>query len=181
MKIISGDFKGRRLLSPKDLAISPSSGKVKEALFSMLAGHIEDARVLDLFAGSGALGLEALSRGADFCVFVDNNKDSLYTVKHNIRNLSLEDRTRVLNRHYNDALKSLEGDFFDLIILDPPYMEENISEILNRISQKNLLAKNGLVVVEHKFTTKIPDETDFLKLEKSKKYGNTGLAIYCHI
>lgn len=124
MRIIAGEFRGRRIRTPADRRVRPTGERVREALFSMLASELPDARVVDLFAGSGALGLEALSRGARHADFVDLGRASLAAVRANIAKLGVADRTRV---HRADALRfaaELEPGAYDVALADPPYASD---------------------------------------------------------
>jgi 16S rRNA (guanine(966)-N(2))-methyltransferase RsmD len=177
MRIIAGKFGGRKLTSPKDYQIRPTSDRVKEAIFSMLADAVMDSRVLDLFAGTGALGLEAISRGASHCVFVDNNRDSLRLVQENIRCLGAENESRLISGDYQVVLNQLKGPF-DLIFMDPPYRHHEMEEILNRIQEKSLLALHGHIIIEHNQKDRLPERAGEFLTVKSKRYGSTHITIY---
>lgn len=151
MRIIAGDVGGRQLATPKGMDTRPTQDKVKESLFSILRNDLEGARVLDLFAGSGALGLEALSRGADFAVFADKARPAQECVQKNIQALRMEARTRLLRCHWKMALKKLEdeGERFDLIFLDPPYRMEGANEMLSALCAGKICGPETLVIYEH--------------------------------
>lgn len=145
MRIISGKHRGRTLAEFKGQEIRPTSDRVKESLFSILQNRIAGARVLDLFCGSGALGLECLSRGANEVVFNDCSRESLAVLK---RNLTLiKESATVLCYDYAACLKRVEGKF-DLIFIDPPYAEEYCEKALALIGERALLSENGLVIYE---------------------------------
>ena len=140
MRIIAGSAGGRLLVAPKGMDTRPTQDKIKESLFSILGGETDGARVLDLFAGSGALGLESISRGAKFAVFVDKSRPAQEAVAKNVEALRLGAQTELLRCHWKIALKKLEarGDRFDLIFLDPPYRMEDAPEMLSALCAGNL-------------------------------------------
>ena len=145
MRVISGTARGRKLVSPEGNQVRPTLDRVKEAVFNMLAFSVQDASVLDLFAGSGGLGVEALSRGAARAVFVDASEASLRVVRENLALTRLEEKAACV---CSDFLTYLSGqrESFDLIFLDPPYAGGYLEPALLKIREKRLLAQNGLVV-----------------------------------
>ncbi len=171
MRVVSGTARGARLTSLDGDATRPTLDNVKEAIFSMLFDKVQGARVLDLFAGSGALGIEALSRGADFCVFCDKSKKAVKVVEENLEKTHTKDSARVLTSDFSDALYSLfsEGEKFDIIFLDPPYKEAFLGQALEKIASLSLLKDGGIIVAE------LDDGTDVniqnFRLCKDKKYG----------
>lgn len=171
MRVISGTARGLRLKSLEGLDTRPTLDNVKEAIFSMLFSVCPDATVLDLFAGSGAMGIEALSRGAKEAVFADLNPRACSVVRENIEKARMTDRATVVN---TDAARYLEtagksGMKFDLIFLDPPYALGLIDDALRLIGEYNLLSEGGLVVCEFDSGT-VVDIQDF-NLVKDKRYG----------
>ena len=146
MRIISGRFKGKPLKELKYDHIRPTADKVKQALFTKLQFEIEGARVLDLFCGTGGLGIEAISRGAKEVVFVDKNPKSVALTRENLK--SIGDNSRVYNIPFDKALEKVEGQF-DLIILDPPYQSGLYEKALDLIAERDLLASEGTIVCEH--------------------------------
>ncbi len=175
MRIISGRFGSRRIVAPKGLDTRPTLDRTRESLFNVLQGGIADARVLDLFAGSGSLGLEALSRGASFCVFCDKNREAVKALYKNISSLDAEDMSRVMLMDYLKAIDQLthENEYFHLMFLDPPYVLDG-SMALEKIASKELLRPDGLIVFErdaHAAYT-LPQG---MSLKRSKKYGRTVL------
>ena len=145
MKIISGTLKGRNILVPDIPTIEPVKGEVRNAVFEILGEKILDATCLDLFAGSGSLGLEALSRGADHCVFVEGDKTACNTIQENLNNLNLLDRGKVIYDNVRHAVKkwSMTNDQWSIIFLDPPYVTP-ITHLLTLLTP--LLPKNGIMV-----------------------------------
>ena len=146
MRIISGRFKGKPLKDLKYDHIRPTADKVKQALFTKLQFEIEGARVLDLFCGTGGLGIEAISRGAKEVIFVDKNPKSVALTKENLR--AIKSDAKVYNVPFDKALEKVQGKF-DLIILDPPYKSGFYEKAISLISQRELLAEEGTIVCEH--------------------------------
>lgn len=173
MRIIAGRFGSRRIEAPRGMETRPTLDMTRESLFNILQGRLNGARVLDLFAGSGALGLEALSRGAEFAVFCDASRDAVQTVKRNLAALKAEDEARVISGDYTGALETLkrDGERFDLIFIDPPYSLQPESVLL-RVFTAGLLASDGLIVFERDARTTLPLPQG-MELKRSRKYGRT--------
>ena len=150
MRVTAGKLKGRKLLENKFDHIRPTADVVKQSIFNKLTYDIQDASVLDLFGGTGALGIEAYSRGAKKVVIVDKDFRSIKMIKENITNLKIDEKCiRVYKASYEDAIKRLENENFDIIIIDPPYKSGFYENALKLIFQFNLLANNGIIVCEH--------------------------------
>ena len=150
MRIITGSARGRRLLTLEGEDVRPTTERVKEALFSILQFQIEGRRVLDLFAGSGQLGLEALSRGAEKAIFIDNDPESVRLIRQNLLNVKAPSESyEVYNVDFAFALKKLKNRGFDIIFADPPYVGGLENEILNKIDGFGVLAKDGILMIEH--------------------------------
>lgn len=177
MRIIAGDFKGRRLESPKDNSVRPTTDKAREALFSILANDIWGSRVLDLFGGTGGLGLEALSRGAAECVFADQSKESIRMIKNNIAHCGAGDRSRVMTGDFRRVLAS-QREPFDLIFLDPPYGSGMMDTCFSMIRENELLKEEGFIVAEHRKEEQFPEEFHGYRLVKQRRYGIVMLSIY---
>ncbi len=167
MKVTSGKFGGRKLVENKFEHIRPTADIVKQAIFNKLTDILPGAKVLDLFCGTGALGIEALSRGAQDVVFVDKDKRSMTLTMTNLQNLKIEAKT--INADFEIALKHLKGQKFDIIILDPPYQGGLYEKALRKISEYDLLSTEGVIVCEHDKNVKI----DFMpyEIECEKNYG----------
>ena len=148
MRVIAGQFRGKRLLAPEGRGTRPTSEKVRESIFDILCsrGHTSGA-VLDLFAGTGALGIEAISRGAESAVFVEKDPEAAAIARKNLASLGI--RERVYNTDWKVAVRKLAGRKFDVIFLDPPYAQREESRLLKAISDNDLLADGGCIVVEH--------------------------------
>lgn len=179
MRIIAGEARGRKLFSPKDQnKIRPTGDRVKEAIFSMIQPYIVDAVVIDLFAGTGNLGLEALSRGASKAYFVDNHLTSLSIIQNNIQTVKYEACSEVINASYEQALKQRINESAHLIFLDPPYNKGLAIKSMEYICTYDKLSNGGIIVVEHSVDEKMDDELYNLKLIKRKKYGTTVVSMY---
>ena len=182
MRIIAGKYKGRRLRAFKGQRIRPTSDRVREALFSILGDKVRGSLVLDLFAGSGGLGLEALSRGADKVVFVEKASSAREIIRDNITALSAESSCEVIPGDYRNALRSLgnKNVSFDIIFVDPPYQDtENgaVEIILSQIGESDTLREDGLVVIEHSSRVGINFSDIPWEMIQSKKYGRSCLSI----
>lgn len=180
MRIVAGVSKGRRLVSPKDNRIRPTSDRVKEAVFNIIGFNVANSHVLDLFAGTGSLGLEALSRGAEFATFVDNNAKSIEILKQNIRLLGFEERSEVFMINASDAVTEFgrSNRTFDIIFIDPPYMENLYEITLSSIARYGIIKKRGLVIVEHLSAFCFSEMSHGLTLIKNKRYGSTSISIF---
>lgn len=179
MKVISGILKGRKIDGYDIDGTRPTMDRVKESLFAMIYDYIKDSTVLDLFAGSGNLGIEAISNGAKQCYFIDNNKEVIKVLNKNINNLNIGSYSKILltdwKKFLNEASeKKLK---FDIIFVDPPYAYDVYEKILDKVSTLNLLNDNGIIVLEHS-NLKLKDTYNNLTLYKSKKYGNKSVNIY---
>lgn len=175
MRIISGKARGSRLFSPEGEDTRPTLDRVREAIFSMIQGYIPEARVLDLFAGSGAMGLEALSRGADCADFVDISSSACETVKKNIEKTRL-DNARIHNADYRTFLAGCTG-AYDVIFLDPPYRSGYYGEALRTISQHSLLSEGGIIVAECSDGDDLA--TDGFEVYRKRTYGKVAVYVLC--
>ena len=176
MKITSGAYKYRNLEIPD--GIRPTTEKVREAIFSMIRDWIPGAMVLDLFAGSGALGLEALSRGADRCCFNEGNRRNYKVLLSNIANCRAEDKSEATNYDYIAALSRATAQF-DIVLLDPPYDHiEYYVKTLEILQERDLLTGGGIVVAEHLYDNKLSDTYGKLTRIKEKKYGTIGVDVF---
>ena len=177
MQVISGKFKGQRVYTPLKHRISPTSSVVKRSIFDSLRDDIEKGIVLDLYAGSGALGIEALSRGAVEAVFVENNLDSLKTIRKNVQALK-EIKTEVIAMDVAMAIRFLRGRKFDFVFIDPPYRDKVIKSILLEISVCDIVKKNSLIFAEHHKKEVVSSDIGVFKFVEDKKYGETIVSIF---
>ena len=174
MRIISGKYRSLVLAEFKGEDIRPTADRVKESLFNIIAQSVPSARALDLFCGSGGLGLECISRGADFVHFNDISADSLKVLKKNLSRIK-EQNYKITNQNFSDCLATLSGKF-DLIFLDPPYRLEAGREALQMIAARNLLSEGGIAVLER--DRAFEGEIDGLNLYDERKYGKTYLSFF---
>jgi len=176
MRIISGTVKGRKLKAPIGNKIRPTSDRVKESVFTIIQFDIEGRRVLDLFAGSGQYGIEALSRGAKTAVFVDSLSESIKLVKENVQKCGFTDQSSIYAR---DAMRFLETDEkYDLIFIDPPYDTPLASSAIEKIVLFDKLNINGIIICEIKADTTSPQVITPYSLEKEYKYGGVKIVKY---
>ncbi|QKY68941.1 16S rRNA (guanine(966)-N(2))-methyltransferase RsmD [Lentibacillus sp. CBA3610] len=181
MRVIAGLYKGRHLEAVPGKFTRPTSNKVKEAVFQVLGPFFEDGICLDLYAGSGALGIEALSRGMEQGIFVDKHPKAIHTIHKNIRTLNLENNTEVFRTDSYRALNATakRGVQFDLILLDPPYQKVSYGKLLDTISDLQLLKRDGLIYCEHEVSEQLPDQLDRFHVMKQEHYNDTtGITIY---
>lgn len=175
MRINSGRFKYRKLEIPE--SARPTTEKVREAVFSMLIGKVEGATVLDLFAGSGSLGLEALSRGAEFCVFNEGDRKNYKILKNNIANCKADEISSTYNNDFRKAL-ILANREFDIIFVDPPYREGYYGEVFELVEEYGLLADGGVIVAEHLNDNELSDNIPGFSRIKHKRYGTIGVDFF---
>jgi 16S rRNA (guanine(966)-N(2))-methyltransferase RsmD len=182
MRIIGGTVGGRTLRAPRGTATRPTTDKVREALFNILTsrGPTPEA-VLDLYAGSGALGLEALSRGAARAVFVDDSRQSCDVIRKNAEELDLDARARVDCVRVADWLKRPSEKSFGWVFVDPPYAGGELERALRLLDGAHLLAPGGLIVCEHEHRTAPPERHGALALSDRRRYGQTALSFYAEV
>jgi 16S rRNA (guanine(966)-N(2))-methyltransferase RsmD len=178
IQVIAGAFKGRRLKMLPTPLVRPLPAKLKEALFNILQDRVKGARVLDGFAGTGSFGIEALSRGGERVVFIDEYYPAVKTIKINLARCEAEDRGRVIHREFNRAVIQLskEKAVFDLIFLDPPYKLLDERNPLRVVKKRNILNKGGLVILRHFFKT-VPN-LEYFKLIKTVTIGDDSLSFF---
>ncbi len=177
MRVITGSARGVPLKAPKGMQTRPTMDQVKEALFSAIQFEVEGRRALDLFAGSGQLGIEALSRGAMSAVFVDRQKDACKIVEENLSKTKLADKARVVCADYLSFLATCT-EKFNLIFLDPPYVEIFLENALKKISEIDILSDSGIIICERPFEKPLADDFDGLTLAKNYRYGKTAVTIF---
>lgn len=177
MRIISGEFKGRKLMTPNDNRIRPTTDKVKEAVFSIIAAYIPEGVFLDLFSGTGNMGLEAISRGAKRAYFTDIDRRSTAIIRENVKHCRAEDRSVIMCADYISALNKIH-DKVDVIFVDPPYKEGAIETCMQKISESDILASDGIIVAEHSNKDELPEELFGFKFMKKRNYGKISISIY---
>jgi 16S rRNA (guanine966-N2)-methyltransferase len=180
MKIIAGTLKGRRLVSPRGLGTRPTADQVRIALMDTLMPRLPGARFLDLFAGAGGVGLEALSRGAARAVFVERDAAAVEALRRNVGALGVDDRTRVLRADVERALGVLtaDGERFELVFLDPPYGADLVEAALARLGAGGLTVAGALVVAQHFTKQPPPGETGALIAFRTRRFGETTLTFF---
>lgn len=180
LRVISGKARGLKLNTPKSEDVRPTTDRVKESLFNIINPYIMDGDILDLFAGTGSLGIECLSRGANKCVFVDLNRSSIDIVKSNIKKARVEENSEVMNVDFKSAIERVKNNSykFDIIFMDPPYYKDMFQDALERIDKANILKEDGIIVVEHDTKQEFPENVGNLVKNRNKKYGNTTLTFY---
>ena len=176
MRVISGTLKGRIIKGYNIEGTRPTMDRVKESIFGTIQNYIKDSIVLDLFAGSGNLGIEAISNGSKYCYFIDNNKEVIKILKDNITNLNIEDKSNIILSDYNKFLDKCNIKF-DIIFIDPPYKYQIIEELITKITTNNILNNNGLLILEFSLD-KLKDTYPNLSLLKKKKYNDKYVYIF---
>ena len=177
MRVISGKSRGVRLKTPAGMETRPTADRVKEAMFSILQFELPGTKVLDLFGGTGQLGIEAISRGAKEAVFVDQSANACKLIQENLKLAHMEKEGKVIRGDYLTFLKNTK-EKFDIILLDPPYAEVFLENALNLITEIDILQTNGIIVAECPLGKELPWEFPGLTRSKDYKYGNTVLIIY---
>ena len=180
MHIISGAFRGKRLWTPRGQTTRPTSAKVKEAIFQILSDDVVGAIGLDLFAGCGGLGLEALSRGAEEMIFVEHGKTAAKILRKNLTALGCTDRGRVAQEHVLRFLRkpTLRENSFDLIFADPPYRRDLLKNTLTMISDRDLLSGQGILVAERWKKDVLPECIGSLRCFLERTYGDTSVSFW---
>ena len=177
MRVITGKARGIVLKTPDGMLTRPTTDRVKEALFSIIQFELPGAKVLDLFGGTGQLGIEALSRGAAEAVFVDAREDACKLIRENLRRTKLEQGGRVVRSDYLDYLKRCK-EKFGIILLDPPYAEVFLENSLKMITEIDILHSGGIIVAERPVGKDLPWEFPGFTRSRDYKYGNTLLTLY---
>lgn len=181
MRIVAGEFRGRKLQPPKRRSIRPTSDRVREAIFNILGSRLLDARVLDLFAGTGALGLEALSRGAAQAVFVDESVEAVRLIMDNVRICAAQERAEVVHGKVDRIVRRLARkkpviDKFQIVFLDPPYGKGLVQSTIGLLS--GLVTSAAVVVAEHHVKDGLPPQLDDWVLAQERRYGDTKVSFY---
>lgn len=177
MRVITGKARGVQLKTPEGMLTRPTADRVKEALFSIINFDIPGAKVLDLFGGTGQLGIEALSRGAASAVFVDAREDSCKLIRENLKRTKLEQDAKVIRSDYLDYLNRCREQY-NIIFLDPPYAEVFLENSIKRITEIDILQSDGIIVAERPLGKELPWEFAGYTRSKNYKYGKVLLTIY---
>ncbi|WP_453997158.1 16S rRNA (guanine(966)-N(2))-methyltransferase RsmD [Bacillus nitroreducens] len=183
MRVVSGSKKGLHLKAVPGVSTRPTTDKVKEAIFNIIGPYFDGGYGLDLFGGSGGLGIEALSRGIDKVIFVDRDQKAIQTIKGNLDICRLQDQAEV---YRNDAYRALKAIMkreikFDLIFLDPPYKQQKLMELIEAIHDHQLLTDNGYIIAEHGSDVMLEQSIGNLTLVRHEIYGVIGVSIYTYI
>jgi 16S rRNA (guanine966-N2)-methyltransferase len=175
MRIISGTSKGKRLTTPKGQGVRPTSDRVKESIFNILGERIEGKMVLDLFAGTGNLGIEALSRGAAKVLFVEKGRQAIRLIQKNLSQCGLEGRSEIIPKDVNRAIGILKerGASFDLILMDPPYEKGLISRTLDKLDSHRIYHEDSILVIEHDRREPLPGIVVGWNLIRQRRIGDT--------
>ena len=177
MRVITGKARGVALKTPEGMQTRPTADRVKEALFSIIQFDIPGCRVLDLFGGTGQLGIEALSRGAKSAVFVDASDAACKLIRENLKRTKLENDAKVIRSDYLEYLRRCH-ETFDMIFLDPPYAEVFLENSLNCITEIDILQTNGIIVTERPLEKELPWDFPGYTRSKDYKYGKTLITLY---
>lgn len=175
MRVITGSARGKKLEAPIGLNTRPTTDRVKESVFNIIQSRLPANNILDLFAGSGAMGIEALSRGSKHAVFVDCDKSAISVINHNLEGTRLSDKANVINSSANDYLNICK-EKFDIIFLDPPYNRDFLNNIVFKIVSDSILDDDGIIVVESELGGE-EITLDSVECIKSAKYGKTVISI----
>ena len=177
MRVITGSARGRRLKELEGMETRPTTDRVKEGLFSVIQFEIEGRKVLDLFAGTGQLGIECLSRGAESAVFVDRRPDAVKLIRENLKVTGLTDRARVVAGDSMEYLKSIREPF-DIIFLDPPYAAGLLEPAIAHIAKFDILAPHGIIAAEHPVDRVLPALAPPYRVHRTYRYGKIALTLY---
>jgi len=175
MRIISGASKGRRLVTPKSQAIRPTSDRVKESIFNLLGEEVEGKAILDLFAGTGNLGIEALSRGAKRALFVEKGRQAVRLIQRNLSQTGMREQSEILPKDVSRAIGILKqrGESFDLILMDPPYEKGLIQKTLLKLQSHRIYHEDSILIIEHDRREPIPEKLEGWTLIRQRGIGDT--------
>jgi len=175
LRIIGGELKGKKLCSVRGKTIRPTADRTRESMFNILSHRVPGTDVLDLFAGTGAIGIEALSRGAESAVFVDNSRRSLSVIQRNVESCALNDRANIINWNIEKNLNCLKSmrTGFGLVFIDPPYNRNLVKPTLFNLDQSKSLKNGSCIVVEHASLEPIPTDLLAFELSDQRRYGKT--------
>jgi len=180
LRVISGICKGLPIKAVPGSNTRPTTDKVKESIFNMIGPYFEGGLAIDLFAGSGSLGIEALSRGMDSCIFIEKDAKAIQTINENLKKCHLENQAEVYRAEASRAVKALEKREvkIDLLFLDPPYQRIELYNLAETMIQKGLLSSDAIIMCEHEKTVDLPETIDSFSLTRRETYGSTIISIY---
>jgi 16S rRNA (guanine(966)-N(2))-methyltransferase RsmD len=182
MKVSAGKLKGRKILCrvSKDGTLRPTSSKVRESIFNIIGERIKESVFVDLYAGTGAVGIEAMSRGAKTVFFIEADKKKADAIEQTLSGCGCRPRAIILKKKAKSFIKSAvsEGIAFDIVFLDPPYYSDELETILPVLAETKVLNEDALVIAEHLTKNTLPDEVGCLSKKKTYKYGDTTLTLY---
>lgn len=176
MRITAGTARGREIVCPPGLDVRPTASKIRQAFFNILRNKVENARFLDLCAGSGLMGLEALSRGAAELVSIDESRNMVKVIEGNVAKLNFS--AQVFQSDVRSIMSHLPKDHFDIIFADPPYKSRLSESILNNVAKNNLLRKDGVLAIEHARESQLPEASGNLVKYDCRHYGQTSVSFY---
>lgn len=175
LRIIGGSLRGKKLHTVNGMHVRPTADRLRESIFNILSSRVHEAIVLDLFAGTGAFGLEAISRGAEYAVFIDNNRDALAVIAKNIKACAVSRQTKIIRWNIKKNLNCIKSfnPAFNLVFLDPPYNQSIVKPALLGLFQSNSLEKEARVMIEHAVEEPLPKELQAYEIDDQRKYGKT--------
>ncbi len=181
MRIVAGKYRSRLIRSPKPEGVRPTKDRIREALFNIIKENVAGAEVLDLFAGSGAFGIEAISRGAKSVVFVDDERECIKTIDDNLKDLGVEkDKFTILKMDVVKAINKLvnDGKKFDIVLMDPPYYKDMVKKCLIKLSERDILNPLCIIIAEHHKRDVLPQEIGGITSYRTARYGDICLTFY---
>lgn len=183
MRVITGKAKGRRLKAPKGMNTRPTSDRIKEALFNIIGDSLIDRKILDLYAGTGAIGIEALSRGSDSAVFVEKSPHVVKIIRANLELTGLAEKAEIICQDVNYAVGVLasQGRTFDIIFLDPPYLRSLLQKSIEALVQQDIISPGGLLIAESSNLDTLSEQYGSLRAFRKERYGDTILSFYQEI
>lgn len=180
MRVITGKAKGHKLKSPKGLKTRPTTDRIKESVFNIIGDILPDSTALDLYSGTGSIGIEFLSRGAKLCYFIDNDPTSIKVINENLQKTSLKDQAYVYKNDVHSAIKILsrKGLSFDYIFMDPPYGKDLVIQTIENIFKLGIIKKKGIIIAEHETELELPTHILGFAKSDSRNYGSTTVTFY---
>jgi len=183
LRIISGSLRGKKLHTVRGMKVRPTADRLRESIFNILSSRIHKAVVLDLFAGTGAFGIEAISRGAEYAVFIDNSREALSVIARNIEACAFSNRTKIVKWDIERNLNCIKSfnQAFNLVFIDPPYNQNIINPSLSNLFKSGSLATGACVVLEHSAAEPLPADLGAFEIEDQRKYGKTLVSFLSYV